>query len=155
MKLSDLVKINEHVKIDEQDLAVFGNLSAWIDDQGRIKVSLGSREAGKVFLHRLILKTDKAVDHINNRPSDNRRSNLRVATLTQNQGNRAVSLYSKTGYKGVSFHKVSNKFRARLSTKTGELYLGLFKTAEEAAKAYNTAALGYFGEYAKLNEVPV
>jgi len=51
MKLTDLCKLNKHVKVDPDDLEKFGNLSAWIDDQGRIKVSLGSREKGKAYLH--------------------------------------------------------------------------------------------------------
>jgi len=90
---------------------------------------------------------------VNYDPLDNCKSNLREATLTQNQGNRSVSIFSKTGYKGVSWHKVSKKFRARLSTKGGEIYLGLFESPEDAALAYNEAAIKYFGQFAKLNKV--
>jgi len=153
MNLNKLVQTTPSVLVDEIDLARFGHLSAWIDDLGRIKISLGSREEGKAFLHRLILDTFSAVDHINGNPADNRRGNLREATLSQNQGNRKTSLFSKSGYKGVSWHKASKKFRARLGTKTGEIYLGLFDSPEAAALAYNEAAVKYFGEFAKLNKV--
>lgn len=152
---TSLLELSEQVGVyvDEDDLLKFGTLSSYIDDQHRIKVSLGSREKGKMFLHSLVMNTDKPVDHINNNQTDNRKVNLRIVTLTQNQGNRAIGVNNKTGYKGVSTHSQSSKYRARISTKTGEINLGMFTTKEEAALAYNKAAVIYFGEFAKLNEV--
>lgn len=153
MKLSSLAK-KVGVYIDDEDLARFGHLSAYIDDQFRIKVSLGSREAGKVFLHKLVLGTPKeAVDHINGNPCDNRKSNLRLATLSQNQGNRVLNANNTSGYKGVRYHKLAKKFVARITIKGVETYLGLHATAIDAARAYNEAALKHFGEFAKLNGV--
>lgn len=64
-----------------------------------------------------------------------------------------VQKCSKTGYKGVSFHKASGKYRACIEVNKKHIHLGLFVCKLEAAKAYNKAAKEHFGEFAKLNEV--
>ena len=57
------------------------------------------------------------------------------------------------GYKGVTWRNDRSKWRSCITVGGKRLYLGLFETAQEAALAYNVAALKYHGEYAKLNEV--
>lgn len=150
MNLRELSK-QRGVYTDADDIEKFGHLAAWIDDQGRVKVSLGSRAAGKAFLHRLILATDKCVDHINMNPSDNRKHNLRPATRAQNKGNLKKYSNNTSGYKGV----VKNRKRWVAQIQVGGVnkYLGIFDTREQAAIAYNEAAVKFFGEFAKLNEV--
>ena len=111
-----------------------------------------------VFLHREILHrmgyTDfEQTDHINRKPLDNRRCNLRVATVQQSSCNRGVRSDNKSGYKGVCWDKAMQKWHARLVTKGVKKQLGYFDTPQEAAKAYNTAAQKYHGEFAYLNEV--
>ena len=56
---------------------------------------------------------------------------------------------SNTGYKGVRLFK--NKWGARIQVKGERKFLGLFNTAEEAAKAYDVAAMELHGEFANLN----
>lgn len=112
-----------------------------------------------MYEHRLIFLyhygyLPKLVDHINGDPFDNRIENLREATASENGGNRRKindSLTSK--YKGVSLNK-TGKWRAQIVLNYRKLYLGLFDTQIEAAKAYNKAALELFGEFAKVNEIP-
>ncbi len=86
------------------------------------------------------------LDHINRERGDNRIENLRPCTHSQNLGNARVK---RGRYKGVSFCKQTQKWRANLNG-----HLGRFSTEEEAALAYNEAATKHFGpEFAFLNEV--
>lgn len=113
---------------------------------------------GRVTLrmHRVILGLTNPkvrVDHENGNGLDNRRFNLRVATPSQNGGNRQTNRNNITGFKGVSPWPLSTNFpfRARIRV-NGKLYLlGYFSTAVEAAHAYDSAAKKHFGEFARVN----
>lgn len=93
------------------------------------------------------------VDHINGNRSDNRWSNLRHCTASQNLKNAALSCRSKTGYRGVSYVKKDGKFKAEIQSDFQRYWLGYFDTAEEAAIAYDTAASLYHLEFARPNGV--
>lgn len=103
-----------------------------------------------VKMHRMVLgltDADPGVDHLDGDGLNNCRSNLRVAsqrTQVVRQGPRGSS-----GFKGVSFS--AGRWRARLALASGEKHLGRYDTAEEAARAYDTAALEHWGEDAYLN----
>ena len=56
-------------------------------------------------------------------------------------------------FKGVSFNISSKKYRARIKFNKKNIHLGCFQNIIEAAAAYNAAALNYFGEFAKLNQI--
>lgn len=107
------------------------------------------------LMHRVILKAkdNQEVDHINGNRLDNRKENLRFVSRQQNQWNRTKSLNKSSKYKGVNFHKKSNKWMARIRLNNKEIYLGIFKQEKDAARAYNKKAIELFGEYAKLNEL--
>ena len=110
----------------------------------------------QIKLHRYLLGiTDPSirVDHINRNGLDNRRCNLRLATPSQNQHNKVAYRNNKSGYKGVSWHKGGRKWIAQI--KCGEIhkYLGLYRSKEDAANAYNQAALWLHGEFAVLNSI--
>lgn len=102
--------------------------------------------------HRFITKAQKGfdVDHINGNPLDNRLSNLRMATRSQNMANSS----GKTGnqYKGVYF-VASGQYKAVITVNYRQEHLGTYNTAEEAALVYNEAAIKYHGKFARLNEV--
>lgn len=85
------------------------------------------------------------LDHINRQRDDNRIENLRPCTHSQNLGNARARVHK---YKGVTFCKATQKWRAQLNG-----HLGRFETMEEAALAYNAAAIEHFGEFANLNKV--
>lgn len=88
------------------------------------------------------------IDHINRNPSDNRFTNLRPATRSQNLCNVVALSSSTTGVKGVDLHKASGKYRARIRAGGRRIELGLFATLDEARDAYATAAKQHHGEFA-------
>ena len=80
------------------------------------------------------------IDHINRVRNDNRLCNLRDATKEINTQNASVRVDSPYGIRGVTKHKYSNKYRARIQANKKAILLGLFDTPEEAASAYAAAA---------------
>ena len=90
------------------------------------------------------------IDHIDNNPYNNAILNLREANLNQNLYNSKKSIKNTTGYKGVSFHKLSQKFRATIRINNKAVHLGLYETAEDAYSEYCKAAKKHFGEYARF-----
>lgn len=116
------------------------------------------------YLHRVImerilereLKAGEQIDHINRNSLDNRRCNLRVCSDKENNCNRGKIFTSRTTskYKGVSFVvKGEKKWKAQISKERQWYYLGVFETEEEAALAYNKAAIKHHGEFANLNVI--
>ncbi len=90
------------------------------------------------------------IDHINRVKSDNRIENLRSCEHIPNCGNTGPRVHK---YKGVTFCKTTNRWRAQISPNGGHRCLGRYDTIEEAALAYNTAALEHYGDFAYLNKV--
>jgi len=106
-----------------------------------------------MYLHRLILNApnELEVDHINGNSLDNRTSNLRFATRSLNEANKGKPAHNTSGYKGVSYYKATGKYSAYIEVNQKKKHLGYFKTAEEAAQAYNNAAKEQWGDFAKIN----
>jgi len=108
----------------------------------------------RVGAHRIIWKLaygempiNMQIDHINGIPDDNRLENLRLVTNQQNQLNRNCD--RGRGYKGV--YRKGSRWKSEITTTEGRKYLGLFKTPEQAAIAYDSAARRWHGEHARLN----
>jgi hypothetical protein len=89
------------------------------------------------------------IDHINGNGLDNRRENLRPCTAAQNAANRALRRDARTGFKGV--RAKGGKWLARIQASGVRRHLGSFETPEDAAKAYDAAAIESFGQFARLN----
>lgn len=111
-------------------------------------------KSGKmILLHRLIMKAprDKQVDHINGNGLDNRKVNLRLCTRSQNAANTNKYVRNKSGYKGVSWDKSKNKWKAQITKNKKTITLLRSDDPIKAANAYDTAALKYHKEFAVLN----
>lgn len=89
------------------------------------------------------------IDHINLVRDDNRISNLREATRSENLRNVAIRDINKSGLKGVSSNK--RQYMARICVHGKTFYLGTFDTPEEAHAAYVAASLEHHGEYGRLS----
>lgn len=102
-----------------------------------------------VYMHRAILgiiDSPLHVDHINRNGLDNRRCNIRTATVRQNLHNTRMNCRNTSGFRGVAYHSYG-KWIAR----AGDTYLGYFPSREEAARAYDAFVRRMFGEFAVLN----
>src|SRR5688572_17444438 len=102
-----------------------------------------------IYMHRVIanIPEDVMCDHENGVELDNRRKNLRFATVSQNGGNRKISKNNKCGYKGACFH--NGKYQASIRANGRNIYLGRFSTPQEANRAYAEAAAKHFGEFSR------
>lgn len=108
-----------------------------------------------VQMHRLIMKTPKGMDtdHINGDTLDNRRSNLRICTRSQNQMNKCRARNNTSGFKGVS--RSGKKWMAYIKINRKLKHLGVFKDKLEAHQAYIAACKKYHGEYSFQNRTPL
>ena len=108
----------------------------------------------RVYMHRELARTPKGMstDHINGNRLDNRKKNLRVCTHSENCKNRGNRIDNKTGYKGV-FPYGNGRFRVKIKLDGKMLHVGLYDTADQAARAYNRKAKELFGKYARLNKL--
>lgn len=102
----------------------------------------------KIGLHNYITGF-KPTDHINGDPLDNRKSNLRKATLAENNRNTSYQKNSKCPFKGVSPDPMlkSRPYMASICSKK----IGRFETMEEAAWMYDQYAVQIYGDFARLN----
>jgi len=114
-----------------------------------------NKKRGVLLLHRIILEAKKGqiIDHINRNGLDNRKSNLRFCTVSQNSINSKCYKNSTTKIKGVSYFKCTQNGRtyhywtARIYINKKAKSLGYFKDSLSAAKAYRDAAIKHYGEF--------
>jgi hypothetical protein len=106
-----------------------------------------------IRMHRFILgaSAGRITDHKNMDGLDNRRDNLRNATPGQNAANNGPFRHNTSGYRGVTYDRFRNKWRAEIRIDGRDKHLGRFGTKEEAAMAYDRRAKLVWGEFAKLN----
>jgi hypothetical protein len=93
---------------------------------------------------------ENQIDHIDCDKSNNRISNLREATNSQNQANRGIDCRNTSGRKGVSWNKSKGKWEARTRINNEQKFIGYFDDIHSASIAYNSAVSSNFGEYARI-----
>lgn len=141
--------------IDTEDFALVSKYT-WGNDRGYIIGCVNGN--GRVTrLHRFILEAHghdikgRPIDHANHDPFDNRKCNLRVCTTTENRANSLKPSTNTSGYKGVTQRK--HRWQASIEIKGKYIDLGSYATPEEAARAYDIAAIAEWGEFALINNV--
>lgn len=110
-----------------------------------------------IGMHREVMganSTDPDVDHRYGDKLDNRRCNLRFATVSQNGANSKKRVGCYSVYKGVTWDKRRGHWKAMIKVNYKMINLGRFSSEVDGAEAYNAAASKHFGEYAKLNAIP-
>lgn len=114
----------------------------WYEDAG---YAVAWNNGDRIKMHRLIINAPEGmfVDHINHDTLDNRRENLRIVTVGQNNMNRKP----KNDVSGVNWCKSANKWKAVISIRGRPKHIGLFANRDDAIQARVTAEQKYYGEY--------
>ena len=115
-------------------------------------IRLPNGKYSRILMHRQLIQPPDGyvIDHINGDGLDNRRANLRFATVAQNAWN-SKKRNPRSGYKGVCFDKQKRLWRAAIVCHRKRIHLGYFKDKIPAAKAYDNAARKLHGRFASLN----
>jgi hypothetical protein len=109
-------------------------------------------EAKAIYLHRLLISPEDGVfvDHIDGDGLNNKRSNLRKASSSQNMWNRKPKKTSSSGLKGVHYMVKAKKWVSKIGHNKKQYYLGIFNTADEAYAAYCEASKILHGGYSRI-----
>jgi hypothetical protein len=108
----------------------------------------------RIWMHRQLINIPQNLlcDHVNCNSLDNRKTNIRPATASQNLCNRPKrKSKTRSKYKGLEWDKTQRKWKVRIQVNKRKIYLGSFKSEIDAARAYDRAAKKYHREFANLN----
>lgn len=148
------IKINNDVLIiiDKEDFEKVSKYKWRLNNSGYASRNSNNKT---LYLHRILINasTEMQVDHINRNKLDNRKSNLRSCTASQNRCNNEKKKNTTSVYRGVCWDKDRFKWVAQISVKHKTIYLGSFLKEKDAALAYNEKAKQIFGEFALINEI--
>lgn len=157
MKLIPLTNISRSAIVDDEDFEKL-NAYKWRGEVSRrtIYACTGASMPpynNHYFMHELLItKTlNLVIDHKDNNGLNNQKSNLRLATISQNKANGKAYSNNTSTFKGVTFRRERGTWRAQIRVNNKLHIIGCFHDKEDAARAYDKAALLYFGEFAKLN----
>ena len=154
IQLSGKFGVGKFALVDEEDFDRVSTRQWWYHNAGyAVCKTLGIKPRRVLYMHRVILnaREDQEVDHANGNPLDNRRSNLRLCTHSENAFNKRMMKNNTSGFKGVGWDKANQKWTAIISMNGKSIHLGRFPDAEDAALSYNEAATKYFGKFARIN----
>ena len=106
-----------------------------------------------IYMHRLLLEAPAGVPvrRRNEARLDNRRANLRLATLSQSRAGARLRGDNTSGFRGVTRSRRNGRWQAQIQVAGKRHFLGYYATKEAAARAYDAAAREAFGDFARLN----
>ena len=129
--------------IDAESIEIISGKN-WCAHKIRNTIYAATNVNGKTrHMHKFIMPhVDKmVVDHANGDGLDNRKSNLRYCTISENAFNQKVRSDNKSGFKGVYFSSTYKKWTSEIYVNKKKIHLGRYNTKDEAAKAYKKASL--------------
>jgi hypothetical protein len=158
-RLKELLQYDEHtgvftwIKITSNRVKI-GCIAATTNSHGYLYIRIDGKQYGAhrlAWLYMTGFMPKDVIDHIDGNPKNNVISNLREATQQQNLHNLRKSVKNTSGYKGVHFHKGTNKWRAVVTVNNKPKHLGLFFTPEEANNVYTNWCIANRGEFARIS----
>ena len=147
-------KINSFI-IDKDDLCKIRYKKWRIDTNNRIVTGNSTNKNPRRELSRLLLDiTDESlvVDHIDGNTLNNRKSNLRICTQSNNVCNKSFMSNNTSGIIGVSWDKQRRKWAPEIRIESKRCHLGRFELFEEAVYARYIAELNLFKEFRNTNK---
>lgn len=145
--------------IDTEDIPKINNTVWSLASGGYIRTKY--KNSGKsTCLHRVIMGIENKgleilVDHINMNKLDNRKCNLRVVNKSQNSMNRTTPSNNTYSFRGISYDKRRNKFRAYIKINGKQISLGYYNSFGNAKKARLKGEYKYFKEYSNKTELAI
>lgn len=106
----------------------------------------------RIYMHAQITGAT-LTDHKDSNGLNNQRGNLRPCNQSLNCAGKRISKNNTSGFKGVSFKKKINRWTAQIKKERKYIHIGCFKSATEAAAAYDKAAIELFGDFARTNKM--
>ena len=126
-----------------------------------VKLTFEKSRQQRFYVHRLVAlhfipsddRNKTFVNHKNGNKLDNRKSNLRICSPSENSMNKGVQNNNKLGFKGVTKTAEGN-YQAIITFNSKPMYLGRYATPELAFKSYELVASSLFGEFYKPTSIP-
>lgn len=133
--------------------AVVGKAAGCLGPLGYINLSVDGKSYGAhrivwMYVHGYL--PSAIIDHKNGNKSDNRITNLREATISQNRMNCRTHSNNSSGLKGVRFDKIKKRWEARITIERKQVRIGRFKSAAAAHAAYVAAAVKHYQQFARF-----
>lgn len=136
--------------VDKSRAIKAGTVAKNLNQKGYCRIKINGQE---YLAHRLawlyingVMPKD-SIDHINNIKTDNKITNLREATHSENMRNRLLTVRNRTGFKGVGFNKRAKKFKATITFNNIQIHLGYFLDAKSASLAYEAYGKKLHGDF--------
>jgi len=145
------------VDIEDAGMASGYNWYVMFCGENLVYAARNERVTGKrktILMHRVVANPSEkqVVDHRDHNGLNNRKSNLRVCSHTENIRNSRKRLDNTSGYRGVCWNKKLRKWQAEINVNGEVIYLGTFKDIEKAYQAYCKASRRYHKDYSNIGE---
>lgn len=121
--------------VDDDDYDRLSNHSWCLDIGGGYPMT---RHKTKQYrMHRMIMPAPRGfvTDHINRNKLDNRKTNLRVVTNSENMHNVGIRSTNTSGYRGVTYSNRDRVWIAQVKVNYKNIVIGRFKDKESAVIA--------------------